>query len=191
MEGGHLKRWPLNRGSAVPLKMGKHSDFHLSFFQIVVAWWEFTVVNRLIKKFKSLYFRVHNLICVPMSVYGLVKSWNSPQFPTQYCNGQSALFVQKLNILTSGMHMIIQYGITKASYTNFFRFHLKHYEFWGITQKVFLVKQVQGRERGESVRQGISNPLKNPRKRGDFNLKQALWKFEFFSGKYVTFHAKT
>ena len=35
--------------------MGKHSDFHLSFFQIVGASQDFTVVTKLIKKFKSLY----------------------------------------------------------------------------------------------------------------------------------------
>ena len=34
---------------------GKHSDFHLSFFQIVGACRDFTVVTKLIKNFKSLY----------------------------------------------------------------------------------------------------------------------------------------
>ena len=31
-----------------------HSDFHLSFFQIG-AWWDFTVLTKLIKNFKTLY----------------------------------------------------------------------------------------------------------------------------------------
>ena len=35
--------------------MGKHRCFHLSFFQIVGAWRDFTVVTKLIKNFKSLY----------------------------------------------------------------------------------------------------------------------------------------
>ena len=35
--------------------MGKHSDFNLSFFQIVSASRDFTVVTKLIKNFKSLY----------------------------------------------------------------------------------------------------------------------------------------
>ena len=41
--------------SVILFKMGKHSDFHLSFFQIVGAWRDFTVVTKLIKNFKSLY----------------------------------------------------------------------------------------------------------------------------------------
>ena len=36
-------------------KMGKHNDFHLSFFQIVGAPRDFTVVTKLMKNFKSLY----------------------------------------------------------------------------------------------------------------------------------------
>ena len=68
--------------------MGKHSDFHLSFFQIVSAWRDFTVVTKLMKSFKSLYgfggrclkirdvcmdfepyFKVHNLVSVhPKSI---------------------------------------------------------------------------------------------------------------------------
>ena len=35
--------------------MGKHNDFHLSFFQIVGAWQDFTDVTKLMKNFKSLY----------------------------------------------------------------------------------------------------------------------------------------
>ena len=35
--------------------MGKHSDFHVSFFQIVGTCQDFTVVTKLIKIFKSLY----------------------------------------------------------------------------------------------------------------------------------------
>ena len=41
--------------SAIVFKMGKHSDFHLSFFQIEVAWRDFTVVTKLMKNFKNLY----------------------------------------------------------------------------------------------------------------------------------------
>ena len=38
-------------------KMGKHTDFHLSFFQIHVvgAWQDFTVITKLMKNFKSFY----------------------------------------------------------------------------------------------------------------------------------------
>ena len=41
--------------SVILFKMGKHSDFHLSFFQIVGAWRGFTVVTKMMKNFKSLY----------------------------------------------------------------------------------------------------------------------------------------
>ena len=41
--------------SVTLFKMGKHSDFHLSFFQTVDAWRDFTVDTKLIKNFKSLY----------------------------------------------------------------------------------------------------------------------------------------
>ena len=74
--------------SVILFKMGKHSDFHPNFFQIVGAWWDFTVVTKLIKNFKSLYgfggrclkirdvcmdfepyFKVHNLVSVhPKSI---------------------------------------------------------------------------------------------------------------------------
>ena len=37
--------------SMILFKMGKHSDFQLSFFQIVGARQEFTVVTKLIKNF--------------------------------------------------------------------------------------------------------------------------------------------
>ena len=98
---------------------------HLSFFQIEVAWRDFTVVTKLMKNFKSLYgfgghclkirdvcrdfqanFKVHNFISiypkstklgqltslnmifhVVVSVYRLVKIWNSPQFPAEFRNG--------------------------------------------------------------------------------------------------------
>ena len=40
--------------SVIIFKMSKHSDFHLSFFQIVGGWQDFTVVTKLIKSFKSL-----------------------------------------------------------------------------------------------------------------------------------------
>ena len=58
-------------------------EFHLNFFQMVGEWWDFTVVTKLIKHFKSLYgfwgcclkiryvcmdlkpyFNVHNLVSV-------------------------------------------------------------------------------------------------------------------------------
>ena len=74
--------------SLVVFKMGKHSGFHLSFFQIVAAWQDFTVVTKLINNFKSLcgfgrrcfkirdvcmdsepYFKVHNSVSVhPKSI---------------------------------------------------------------------------------------------------------------------------
>ena len=41
--------------SVIVFKMVKHSDFHLSFFQIEVAWRDFTVVTKRMKNFKSLY----------------------------------------------------------------------------------------------------------------------------------------
>ena len=41
--------------SVIFYKMGNHSNFHLSFFQIVGAWQNFTVVTKLIKNLKSLY----------------------------------------------------------------------------------------------------------------------------------------
>ena len=37
--------------SVILFKMGKHSDFHLSFFQTVSAWRDFTVVTKLMKNF--------------------------------------------------------------------------------------------------------------------------------------------
>ena len=69
-------------------KMGEHGNFHLSFFQIVGAWRDSTVVTKLIRNFKSLYglggrcpkirdvcmdfepyFKVHNLVSVhPRSI---------------------------------------------------------------------------------------------------------------------------
>ena len=41
--------------SVIFLKMGKHIDFHLSYFQIVDGWRDFTVVRKLNNIFKSLY----------------------------------------------------------------------------------------------------------------------------------------
>ena len=111
--------------SVILFEMGKHSDFHLSFFQIVGAWRDFTIVTKLMKKFKSLYgfggrclktrdvcmdfepcCKVHNLVSVHpksiilnqminidkvfhvlVSVYWLVKIWNSPQSPVEFRNG--------------------------------------------------------------------------------------------------------
>ena len=124
--------------SVILFKMGKHSDFHLSFFQIVGAWRDFTVVTKLIKNFKGLYgfggrclkirdvcmgfepyLKVHNLVSahhknvildqminldmifhVVVSVYRLVKIWNSPQFPVEFRNGLYQAFThakQRLN----------------------------------------------------------------------------------------------
>ena len=74
--------------SAILFKMSKNSDFHLSFFQIVDAWQDFTVFTKLIRNFKSLYgfgerslkirdvcmdfepyFKVHNSVSVyPKSI---------------------------------------------------------------------------------------------------------------------------
>ena len=74
--------------SVIVFKMGKHSDFQLSFFRIEVACRDFTVVTKLMKNFKSLYgfggrslkirdvcmdlepyFKVHNLVSVhPKSI---------------------------------------------------------------------------------------------------------------------------
>ena len=41
--------------SVILFKLGKHSDFYLSFFQIVGAWQDFTVATKLMKNIKSLY----------------------------------------------------------------------------------------------------------------------------------------
>ena len=114
----------------IPFKMGKHGNFHLKFFQIVGAWWHFSVVTKL-KKSLSLYgfggcglkirdvcvdfepyFKVQNLVSVHpksitlgqmanlnmifhvvVSVYWLVKIWNSPQFPAEFQNGQFSTLI--------------------------------------------------------------------------------------------------
>ena len=113
--------------SVILFKMGKHSDFHLSFFQVIGGWRDFTIVTKLMKNFITLYgfggrrlkirevcmdfepcFKVHNLVSVHpksiilgqitnldmifhvgVSVYRLVKIWNSPQFqfPVEFRNG--------------------------------------------------------------------------------------------------------
>ena len=118
--------------SVTLFKMGKHSDFNLSVFQIIGAWQDFTVVTKRIKNVKSLYgfggrvlkirdicinfephFKVHNLVSVypksivlgqmtnlnmifyvVVSVYRLVKIWNSPQFPDEFRDGQFSNFLQ-------------------------------------------------------------------------------------------------
>ena len=74
--------------SVILFKMGKHSDFYFSFFQIVGAWRDFTVVLKLIEnlgvhmvfggrplKIRDVcmdfepYFKVHNLVSVhPKSI---------------------------------------------------------------------------------------------------------------------------
>ena len=54
--------------------MGKHSDFHLSFFQIAGARRDFTVVTKLMKNFKSLYgfggrcLKIRDVNLVPRSL---------------------------------------------------------------------------------------------------------------------------
>ena len=70
------------------INIGKQSDFHLNCFQIVGAWWNFTVVEKLTNNFKCLcgfggrclkirdvcmdsepYFKVHNSVSVhPKSI---------------------------------------------------------------------------------------------------------------------------
>ena len=42
--------------SVMLFKMGKHSDFHLSFFQIVGALRDFTLVTKLIKDLSLIWF---------------------------------------------------------------------------------------------------------------------------------------
>ena len=80
--------------SMILFKMGKHSNFDLSFFQLLGAWQHFTVVTKLVKNFKSLiygfggrcleirdicldfepFFKVHNLASVhPKSIILQVK----------------------------------------------------------------------------------------------------------------------
>ena len=78
--------------SVILFKMGEQSDFHLSFFQIVGAWRDFTVVTKMMKNFKSFYgfggrcvkirdvcmdfepyLKVHNLISVHLKASYLAK----------------------------------------------------------------------------------------------------------------------
>ena len=132
--------------SMIPFKMGKHSDFHLSFFQIVGAWRDLTVVTKLMKNFKSLYgfgerflkirdvcmdfepyFKVHNLVSVHpksiilgqlisldmifhvvVSVYRLIKIWNSPQFPVEFRNGLLVIIIPELiyKVLSMFTHVV-------------------------------------------------------------------------------------
>ena len=70
--------------SVILFKMGKHGDFYLSFFQIVGAWRDCTVVIKLLESFLRVYmvsgdavskyglepyFKVHNLVSVhPKSI---------------------------------------------------------------------------------------------------------------------------
>ena len=84
--------------SVILFKMSKHSDFHLIFFQIEGALQDFTVVTKLIKKFESLYgfksiilgqmSNLNVIFHVVVSVYRLVKIWNSPQSPDKFRNCQ-------------------------------------------------------------------------------------------------------
>ena len=62
--------------SLVLFKMDKQSDFHLSFFQIVGAWRDLTVVTKLMKNFKSFRgfgescFKVHSSVSVRRDPFG-------------------------------------------------------------------------------------------------------------------------
>ena len=93
--------------SVILFKMGKHSDFHLSFFQIVGAWPDFTVVTKLMKNFKNLYgfgdavskldlcmdfephFKVHNLI--PVHSKSIILGQMTNLNMTSLCDGVSLL----------------------------------------------------------------------------------------------------
>ena len=135
--------------SVIVYKMGKHSDFRLSFFQIEVTWRDFTVVTKLMKNFKSLYgfggrclkirdvcmnfepnFKVHNFVAihpksikrgqmtklnmifhVVVSVYRLVKIWNSPQFPAEFRNGLLLEILRWKNSWSPAKHTQGHYGI--------------------------------------------------------------------------------
>ena len=81
--------------SVIVLKMWKHSDFHISLYQIEVTWRDFAVVTKLMKNFKSLYgfggrclkirdvcmdfepnFKVHNFVSIhPKSIKITVVKW--------------------------------------------------------------------------------------------------------------------
>ena len=57
-------------------EMDKHSHLHLSFFQIVGAWWDFTAVTKLIKSFN------------------IIITWSSKQVYLSKCNGLFSNFLQ-------------------------------------------------------------------------------------------------
>ena len=105
--------------SVILFKMSKHSDFHLIFFQVEGAW-HFLKIRDVCMDFE-LYFKVHNLVSVcpksiilgqmtnlntifhvVVSVYWLVKIWNSSQFPDEFRNGQffdSDLFPKEAGVI--------------------------------------------------------------------------------------------
>ena len=81
--------------SVIVLKMGKHSDFHLGFFQIEVTWRDFTAVTKLMKNFRSFYgfgghclkirdvcmdfeptFKVHNFVAIHLKRIKLGQTTN-------------------------------------------------------------------------------------------------------------------
>ena len=81
--------------SVILFKIGKYGDFHLSFFQIVGAWMDFTVVTTLVKNVKSVYgfewrclkirdvysdfepyVKVHNLVSVHLNIIILIQMTN-------------------------------------------------------------------------------------------------------------------
>ena len=64
--------------SVVLFKMGKHSDLHLSFFQMVGAWRDFTVVTKLIKNFKSLMVLGDAVSTLVTFVYGFWTMFQGP-----------------------------------------------------------------------------------------------------------------
>ena len=71
--------------SPILFKMGKHSDFHLSFFQIVGAWRDLTDAKKLIKNFKSLYgfggrfFKIRD-VCMDFEPYFKIHTWSLSLF---------------------------------------------------------------------------------------------------------------
>ena len=91
--------------SLVHFKVGKHSGIHLSIFQIVGAWRDFTVVTKLIKNFRSLYgfggrclkitdvcmdfepyFKVHNSVSVHPKIVQMERLAKVAKFHTNPYN---------------------------------------------------------------------------------------------------------
>ena len=126
--------------SVISLKLGKHTDFHLSFFQMVVEWWDFAVVTKLIRHFHSLYgfwghclniryvsmdlepcFKVKlgemttlNVIFhVVVSDYRLIKLWTSPQFPAEtYLDSQwYSAYLLSGNVMADGRNLLWEIAV--------------------------------------------------------------------------------